>query len=279
MTQVETTDGVRLHVDDAGGDGLPVVLIHGWPLSGRSWAKQIQPLQDAGYRPITYDRRGFGDSDKPSRGFEYDTLAADLKAVLEGLGLEQAVLVGFSMGGGEVARYLSTYGSQGIAGAVFAAAIPPYMAHTEDNPDGPLTEDVAAEMKSGLESDRDAFFDSFTKDFFSANGEVTVDDQTRDVAIALARQSDQSAALGCMEAFGTTDFREDLKAIDVPTVFIHGDADGIVPLEGSALRAHRVVTGSDLYVVEGGPHGLLDSHTEVFNRPLIDFLDSLTAAD
>lgn len=275
MAQVKTSDGVNLHVDDAGGEGLPVVLIHGWPLSGAAWEHQAQALKAAGYRPITYDRRGFGNSDKPAGGYEYETLAADLKSVLETLDLDRAVLVGFSMGGGEVARYIGNYGTDRIAAAVFAAAIPPYLENTEDNPDGPLTQDVAEGMESGLRADRESFFDEFTTNFFSANGTLMVDETARQAAIALARQSDQTAALGCMEAFGTTDFREDLPKIDVPTLIVHGDADAIVPLEGSGQRTHEAVANSQLHVIKDGPHGITDSHAPEFNEALIGFLDGL----
>lgn len=277
MTQTQTNDGINLHVSDSGQPGQPVLLIHGWPMSGAAWANQVQALQASGYRPITYDRRGFGDSDKPSNGYEYDTLAADLNAVIEDLDLHDVVLVGFSMGGGEVARYINTFGTDRLSGAVFAAAIPPYLAHSDDNPEGPLTQDVADGMEDGLKTDRESFFDEFTTNFFSANGTLMVDDATRQNAIALARQSDQTAALACMEAFGTTDFRDDLPAIDVPTLIIHGDADAIVPLEGSAQRTHQAVADSQLHVIKDGPHGITDSHAREFNEVLLKFLDNLKA--
>lgn len=263
---------VRLHVEDSGGDGRPVVLIHGWPLSAESWKAQTGPLRDAGYRVVAYDRRGFGRSDKPSTGYDYDTLTADLAGVIDDLDLKDATLVGFSMGGGEVARYLSAYGSERIHSVVFAAAVPPYLMKTDDNPDGPLTGDKAKEMEDGLKQDRDAFFDQFTTDFFSAKGTLKVSENERQAAIALAQQSDQTAALGCMKAFATTDFRGDLAKVDVPTLVIHGDSDATVPFEGSGKRTHAAIANSELVVLKDGPHGINASHADAFNQALLDFL-------
>jgi non-heme chloroperoxidase len=261
-----------LHVADSGGDGRPVVLIHGWPLSGESWSEQITPLRDAGHRVVVYDRRGFGRSD-PGDGYDYDKLAGDLDNVLTDLDLREATLVGFSMGGGEVARYVSAYGEDRLHSVVFAAAVPPYLAKTDDNPDGPLDEETANGMAQGLRDDRDAFFDQFMTQFFSAGDELMVSEERRQQALMLCRQSDQDAALGCTEAFGTTDFRRDLPAITLPTLVIHGDADGIVPFEGSGALTHRAVENSDLHVIDGGPHGINVSHAEEFNRALLEFLE------
>ena len=276
MPDVTASSGLlsstKVHVEDSGGNGRPVVLIHGWPLSGESWSEQVGPLSAAGYRVVAYDRRGFGRSDKPSKGYDYDTLADDLDGILSELDLTDVTLVGFSMGGGEVARYIARHGQDRVHSAVFAAAVPPFLMKGDDNPDGPLTEDAANEMEQGLKDDRTTFFDGFTQDFFTANGELKVTEEQRQDAIELAHQSDQTAALGCMEAFGTTDFRDDLTTITVPTLVIHGDADGIVPFEGSGKRTHEAVAGSELVVVEGAPHGFNVSHAEEFNRALLDFL-------
>jgi non-heme chloroperoxidase len=261
-----------LHVADSGGDGRPVVLIHGWPLSGESWSHQLTPLRDAGYRVVVYDRRGFGQSD-PGDGYDYDKLAGDLDNVLTDLDLTDVTLVGFSMGGGEVARYVSAYGEERLHSVVFAAAVPPYLAKTEDNPDGPLDEETADGFRQGVENDRDGFFDQFTTAFFSAGDELKVSEDERQQAIALCQQSDQDAVLGCLKAFGTTDFRPDLKTIGVPTLVIHGDSDGVVPFEGPGARTHEAVENSELHVVEGGPHGINASHAEEFNRRLLEFLE------
>ena len=195
---------INLHIDDTGGSGRPVVLIHGWPLSGESWSEQIRPLADAGYRVVTYDRRGFGRSDKPTGGYDYDTLADDLEDVLDELDLTDVTLVGFSMGGGEVARYVSKHGEDRLHSVVFAGAVTPYMAKTDENPDGPLDEKTAEQFEQGVKEDRDGFFDQFTTQFFSVDGELKVSESQRQDALALCRQSDQNAVLGCMEAFGTT---------------------------------------------------------------------------
>ena len=273
MTATTSNAGaVRLHVEDTGGNGRPIVLIHGWPLSGKSWSGQVPALRDAGYRVVAYDRRGFGESEKPADGYEYDTLAADLAALVERLDLRDATLVGFSMGGGEVARYVARHGEERLHSVVFAAAIPPYLMKTADNPDGPLTQDKAEEMEAGLKADRAKFFDGFTRDFFSADGTLKVSEAQRQEAIALCEQSDQTAALGCMQAFGTTDFRDDLKQVGVPTLVLHGDADGIVPLAGSGRRTHAAIRGSQLVVLEDAPHGCNVSHPDAFNRALLAFL-------
>lgn len=265
-------DAVRLHIDDSGGSGRPVVLIHGWPLSAQAWAPQVSVLQAAGYRVVTYDRRGFGRSDKPASSYSYDTLADDLQRVLAQCDLQDVTLVGFSMGGGEVARYVARHGESRLHSVVFAAAVPPYLMKTADNPDGPLTQQTAQQMTIALEQDRQAFFEQFTKDFFSANGVLQVTESQRSQAVAQCQQSAQHAALACMDAFATTDFREDLKRVTVPTLVIHGDADGIVPIEGSGLRTHQAVPHSQLVRVAGAPHGLNVSHAQAFNDALLTFL-------
>ena len=263
---------VRLHVQDSGGQGRPVILIHGWPLSGESWKAQIPALTAAGFRVIAYDRRGFGRSDKPADGFDYDTLTDDLAGLIDDMKLTNVSLVGFSMGGGEVARYIGNYGDADLHSVVFAAAVPPYLMKSDDNPHGPLTAEKAKEFEAALRADRDAFFDGFTKDFFSAKGKLMVSEQDRLEALALCKQSDPAAALGCMKAWATTDFRADLPRITVPALVLHGDADATVPFEGSGARTHAMVKGSALKVVPGGPHGLNVSHASEFNAALVTFL-------
>jgi pimeloyl-ACP methyl ester carboxylesterase len=269
-------DTVYLHIEDTGGGGRPVVLIHGWPLTAQAWAPQVSALQAAGYRVVTYDRRGFGRSDKPSSGYDYDVLADDLQRVLDQCALQDVTLVGFSMGGGEVARYIARHGESRLRSVVFAAAVPPYLMKTADNPEGPLTPEAAKQMRQALEQDRHAFFEQFTTDFFSANGVLQVTEAQRREAIALCHQSAQAAALACMDSFATTDFREDLKKVTVPTLVIHGAADAIVPLEGSGQRTQRTVARSQLVSVNGAPHGLNVSHAQVFNDALLSFLRALT---
>lgn len=276
MTEILAHHGilndVNLHVDDSGGPGRAVVLIHGWPLSGESWSEQIPAIAAAGYRVISYDRRGFGRSDKPKSGYGYDTLTEDLDAVLTALDVTDATLVGFSMGGGEVARYVAKFGSDRLHSVVFAAAVPPFLLHKSDNPDGPLTAEQAGGMAKGLESDEAGFYDDFITQFFSARGELVVTEDQRQQALALTRQADKHAALECMTSFGTTDFRDDLTKISLPTLVIHGDSDGIVPFEGSGALTHATITGSELHVVAGGPHGVNVSHADEFNEVLLAFL-------
>lgn len=209
MTEITAHHGLfkktNLHVDDTGGPGRPVVLIHGWPLSGEAWKDQVPALQQAGYRVITYDRRGFGRSDKPARGYPYDTLAEDLHTLLEELNLNDVTVVGFSMGGGEVARYFSRYGAERLHSVVFASAVPPYLMQTPDNPDGPLTAEAATEMTTGLTKDEDSFYDQFTTQFFSVDGVLKVTEEQRQEALALCKQADKKASLACMAAFANTD--------------------------------------------------------------------------
>ncbi|MFB9314117.1 alpha/beta fold hydrolase [Nocardioides plantarum] len=267
-----TSNGINLHYTDTGGEGRPVVLIHGWPLSGKSWADQEGALVDAGYRAIAYDRRGFGASDKTEGGYDYDTMAADLAGLLDGLGLDDVTLVGFSMGGGEVARYLGTYGAGRVRSAVLAAAVPPYLLKTDDNPDGGLGDDDVQGMIDGVTSDREGFLDQFTTDFFSVGGELKVTEDQRQQALALEATADDAALAGCVAAFGRTDFRGDLAKVTVPTLVIHGSGDATVPFEVSGKRSAEAISDSTLVVVDDAPHGLNVSHRDEFNTALLDFL-------
>ncbi|MBY6680142.1 alpha/beta hydrolase [Rhodococcus sp. BP-316] len=268
---VENDAPIDLHYQDR-GEGAPVVLIHGWPLNERSWEPQIVALLDAGHRVVTYDRRGFGSSSQPESGYDYDTFAADLSVLLETLDLRDVTLVGFSMGGGEVVRYLAKYGSDRIAKAVLAGAVPPYLYKSEDNPDGGLDDETIAGFENGVEEDRNAFLDGFATNFFSANGELKVSEEDRQYAVDMAAEASTPAILGCIEAFARTDFREDMPKIDVPTLVIHGDADAIVPFEVSGKRSHETIANSTLVLVEGGPHGFNTSHPDRFNQELLAFL-------
>jgi pimeloyl-ACP methyl ester carboxylesterase len=268
----KTDDDHNLKVHDSGGDGRPVVLIHGWPLSGLSWTEQTSALTDAGYRVLAYDRRGFGESD-PGDKYDYDSLADDLDNILTELDLSDVSLVGFSMGGGEVARYVSKHGEDRLHSVVFAGAIPPFLLKSDDNPDGPLTEEAAKGMRGGLEEDRDAFFDDFMTTFFSVGDDLKVSDDQRKNALTMCKQSNKEAALGSMDAFSRTDFRDDLPKITVPTLVIHGDSDVIVPFEGSGQRTHDAIEGSELVVIEGAPHGFNVSHASEFNEALLAFLE------
>ncbi|WP_342129110.1 alpha/beta fold hydrolase [Hydrogenophaga sp. OTU3427] len=271
-TNTASMANVRLHIEDSGGGGRPLVLIHGWPLSAQAWEPQVSALRAAGYRVVAYDRRGFGRSDKPASGYGYDTLADDLQQVMNRCGLQDVTLVGFSMGGGEVARYVARHGESRLHSVVFAAAVPPYLRKTADNPEGPLTPEKVQQKRQALELDRGTFFEQFTRDFFSAKDTLLVTESQRTDAIALCHQSAPHAALACMDAFSTTDFRADLRRVTVPTLVVHGTADAIVPIEISGLRTHRAVGHSQLVTVDGAPHGLNLSHAPAFNDALLAFL-------
>jgi pimeloyl-ACP methyl ester carboxylesterase len=262
---------VELYYEDH-GSGKPVVLIHGWPLSGRSWENQVPALVSAGYRVITYDRRGFGWSSQPWSGYDYDTLAADLAALLQHLDVKAATLVGFSMGGGEVARYIAKYGTGRVAKAVFAGAVPPYLYKSQDNPEGGLDEAAIAQFQGGVKKDRLVFLDGFTTGFFSAGGKLLVSEQQRLYARDIAAFASPKGTLDCIAAFGRTDFRADLKKINIPTLVIHGDSDGIVPFAVSGKRTHEAIKGSQVVLIKGGPHGFNATHAEQFNKALIEFL-------
>ena len=264
---------VELYYEDH-GTGKPVVLIHGWPLSARSWEAQVPALVTAGYRVISYDRRGFGKSSQPWTGYDYDTFAADLDALLSKLDLTGVTLVGFSMGGGEVARYLSRYGSKRIAKAVFAAAVPPFLYKSADNPEGGLDDATIGQFEAGVKGDRLAFLEEFSKNFFSAGGKLMVSESQRVYARNIAAFASPKGTLDCIGAFGRTDFRDDLTKIKIPTLMLHGDSDAIVPFEISGARTHKAIAGSRLSLIKGGPHGFNASHATEFNKSLLDFLAS-----
>ena len=268
----DNNHSVELHYEDF-GSGRPVILIHGWPLSGRSWEHQVPALIDAGYRVITYDRRGYGSSSQPWNGYDYDTLAGDLNALLTELNVNNATLVGFSMGGGEVVRYLSTYGTERVSKAVLASAVPPYLFKSDDNPDGGLDDATIAEFEDGVKGDRLAFLEGFTHDFFAAGDKSDlISEPARLYNRDIAALASPKATLDCIGAFARTDFREDLKAVTVPTLVIHGDSDGIVPFEFSGKRSHEAIPDSTLVLIEGGPHGVNATHPDQFNKALLDFL-------
>ena len=271
--EVGTDNGapVIVHYTDQGA-GRPVVLIHGWPLSGRSWEGQVAALVEAGHRVVTYDRRGFGQSSQPAGGYDYDTFTADLASLLEQLDLREVTLVGFSMGGGEVARYIGTHGTDRIAKAVFAAAVPPYLAKTADNPEGALDDATAQSFIDAVRGDRYAFLEEFTKNFFAADGQQTVSEPLRHAMWIIGAGASPKGTEECIRAFTYTDFREDLTRVDVPTLVIHGDSDAIVPFEASGERTAQSVPGAELVVVPGGPHGVNASHPQEFNRALLEFL-------
>ena len=264
---------VNLYFEDY-GDGSPVVLIHGWPLSHRMWEYQVHALTEAGYRCILYDRRGYGNSDKPWHGYDYATLSNDLHELVTALDLQNATLVGFSMGGGEVARYFGQFGADRVSKAMFVSAVTPYMLKTDDNPEG-VPQDVFDGFKKNIRDDRIAFLDHFGKQFVNWDkAGKTVSKDLLEYNKAIASFASPRATLECITAFGTTDFRPDMKKITVPTLLVHGDADQIVPLEVSAEQAAKMISDSRLEIIENAPHGLNYTHTEELNEMMLDFLRS-----
>jgi non-heme chloroperoxidase len=267
----ENSDTIELYYEDH-GKGAPVVLIHGWPLSGAAWEKQVPALLEAGFRVITYDRRGFGKSGRPVTGYDYDTLAGDLNTVMTKLDLKGAALVGFSMGGGEVARYLGTFGSGRVSKAVFISAIPPFLLKTPDNPEG-VDGNVFDGIRAGIAADRPAFLTQFFANFYNLDvlrGKWISEEAVR-LSWTIAAGASPTGTLKCVTAW-LTDFRKDLAGIGIPVLTVHGGADRIVPLPASGKRMPEAVKGSELKVIEGGPHGLNWTHADELNRELVRFL-------
>jgi pimeloyl-ACP methyl ester carboxylesterase len=277
---VDREHAIPICIDfEAIGDGPPVVLVHGFPLDGRSWEQQTFALLDAGYRVITYDRRGFGHSSGPSVGYDYDTFAADLDQLMTALDLRDVVLAGFSMGGGEVARYLGTYGSERVSAAVFIGAVPPFLLRTPDNPDGVfLPEDIQGAVDA-IRTDRLAYLTEFLSDFYNLDetlGRRISEEVVRDSWNAGAAASPVATA-ACPPTW-VTDFRADLRKIDVPTLAVHGDADRLLPIEATARRLPEFVADCMVVEVAGAPHGLLWTHAAEVNAALLSFLERDRAA-
>ena len=269
----ENSSDIQIHYEDHGA-GQPVVLIHGYPLSGRAWDKQVPALLEAGYRVITYDRRGFGQSSQPVTGYDYNTFAADLSMLMERLDLHDAVLVGHSMGTGEVTRYLSRYGSARVAKGVLVSPIPPYLLQAGDNPDGvpqALFDGFAAAAQADTPAWMKGFLDNFYN-FDTLRGTL-VSDQAWQASWNLAVTASATAAVACIGTW-TTDFRDDLPEIDVPVLIIHGDADQVLPLDKTGRRLPGLIKDMQLVVVEGGPHAIPWTHAAQVNTALLDFIRS-----
>ena len=272
MPMIKTKDGTQLYVK-SWGTGKPVVLIHGWPLSGDSWDPISNVLADNGYQAIAYDRRGFGRSDQPSEGYDYDTFADDLAAVLDSQASGQdAALVGFSMGGGEVARYLSRHGGKGVSKVALISSVVPYMLQTPDNPDG-VPQATFDQMTQGMKADRAHFFRGFFKDFFGV-GMMShpVSDEMLDLAWSSAMQAGLRPTLAAAKAFATTDFRPDLASFTVPTLVIHGTADKTVPIDPTARALAKAVPAAELIEYDGEPHGVFATQTQRLTNDLLAFL-------
>jgi non-heme chloroperoxidase len=267
----ENSGNIDLYYEDH-GSGKPVVLIHGYPLSGAAWEKQTAALLAAGYRVITYDRRGFGKSSQPTSGYNYDTFAEDLHKLVTQLELRDFALVGFSMGGGEVARYIGKYSSKGVSKAVFISSVPPFLLRTPDNPEG-VDGSVFEGIQKAVAADRYAFFTEFFKNFY--NTDVLLGKRVSEAAVQaswnLAASASAAASFACVPTWHE-DFRKDLARVDVPALVIHGDADRIVPIGAAGIRTAKLIRGARLVVVKDGPHCITWTHADEVNRELVNFL-------
>ena len=267
----ENGSAIEIHYEDH-GSGQPVMLIHGYPLSGSSWEQQERALLAAGHRVIRYDRRGFGRSSQPTLGYDYDTFAADLHALLEHLDLRDVILAGFSMGTGEVTRYLGRYGSSRVRKAVLLGAIPPFLLKRDDNPEG-VDGKVFEDMKAAVVKDRYAYFKDFLDNFYNVDvfAPDRVSEQAWQASFAVAAASSPHASDACIDSW-LTDFRADLPKIDVPTLVVHGTEDRILPIAATADRLPGLIADLRLIRIEGGPHNIGWTHTEQVNRALLEFL-------
>ncbi|MBC7701982.1 alpha/beta hydrolase [Aquabacterium sp.] len=273
MLYITTRDKTNLYIKDW-GTGTPVVLLHGWPLSSDSWDDQAMAIAQAGYRVISYDRRGFGRSSQPWSGYDYDTLSDDLASVIEHTGADNVILVGFSMGGGEVARYMSRHAGKSVAKAVLVSSVVPFMLKTADNPEGTDAE-VFDKMTQGMKADRAKFFAGFFKDFFGVSLiSHSVSEELLDWARSVAMQASLKATLDCAKSFATTDFRKDLPAFKVPTLIIHGTDDKTVPINASGRAAAKQIAHATLLEYEGAPHGLFATEKERLTKDLLAFFSA-----
>jgi len=271
MSTITTEEGTQIYYKDW-GTGQPVVFSHGWPLNADAWESQMVYLASNGYRVIGHDRRGHGRSSQPSGGNEMDTYADDLAELIEALDLRDAVMIGHSTGGGEVTRYIGRHGTSRVAKAVLMSAVPPLMLKTEANPDG-LPIEAFDEIRAGVAADRSQFFKDLTVPFYGANRPgAEISQGVRDAFWFQGMQGGLKNELECIKAFSETDFTEDLKKFDVPTLIIHGDDDQIVPIVASALASSRLVKDATLKIYEGAPHGLADTHKDQLNADLLAFL-------
>ena len=269
----ENSSDIEIHYEDHGA-GQPVVLIHGYPLSGRAWDKQVPALLKAGYRVITYDRRGFGQSSQPTSGYDYDTFAADLNTLLDHLDLRDAVLVGHSMGTGEVTRYLGTRGSARVAKGVLVSPIPPFLLQTADNPDG-VPQGLFDGFVQAAQADTPAWMKGFLDNFYNFDTlrGTLVSDQAWQASWNLAVTASATAAVACIPTWAT-DFRADLPEIDVPVLVVQGDADQVLPLDKTGQRLPGLIKDVQLVVIEGGPHAIPWTHADQVNTALLDFIRS-----
>jgi len=269
----QDNENVQLYYEDF-GSGQPIVLIHGWPLSGKSWEMQIPVLLDLGYRVITYDRKGFGKSSPSADGYDYDGLAEDLHEIITQLNLKSVILFGFSMGGGEVVRYLTNYGTQNVDKVALISSIIPLVKQKDDNPDG-VPQEKLDEIMQALKTDRITFLESFHKDFYNVGLiSKTVSQKQLDYDWAIAAFANPIATIKCAESWANTDFRQELKNITVKTLIVHGDSDNIVPIDTAGKQAARGIINNDFMIIDGAPHGLNVTHAEELNGIISRFLTS-----
>jgi len=271
MPYIKTRDNTMLYLKDW-GSGKPVILIHGWPLSSDSWDDAALAFANAGFRTIAYDRRGFGRSEQPWEGYNYDTFADDLADVIDATDAQDATLVGFSMGGGEVARYMSRHSGKHVSKAALLGAVTPYVLKTDDNPNG-ADQAVFEEIKNNIKRDRAQFFAGFFRMFFGV-GIVShpVSNEVLEWARNVSLQAGLKPTLACVDAFGTTDFRGDMAAFNVPTLIVHGTDDTIVPIDPTGRAAARAIPGAQYIEYQGAPHGLFATHKERLTEDLLAFL-------
>lgn len=273
MSTLKTADGTTLYFKDW-GTGKPVLFSHGWPLDGDMWDSQLNFLAERGYRVIAFDRRGFGRSDQPWTGYDYDTFASDINDLITSLDLQDVTLVGFSMGGGDVARYIGRYGSSRVAGLVLLGAVTPIFGQAEDYLQG-VDHSVFDGIKEGLRKDRAQFISDFAAPFYGTNAGQTVSEGVLTQTLNIALLASLKSTLDCVTAFSQTDFRPDMAKIDVPTLVIHGSNDQIVPFETTGKVAAEMIAGAELKVYDNAPHGFAVTHQDQLNEDLLTFLKSL----
>ncbi|WP_031427702.1 alpha/beta fold hydrolase [Flavimarina sp. Hel_I_48] len=272
-TSSENGEPIQLYYEQY-GEGQPVILIHGWPLSHQMWEYQIQEIVDAGFQVVAYDRRGFGKSSKPYSGYDYDILAKDLNDLITTLNLKNAILTGFSMGGGEVARYIGNYGTDKLAKAALISSVVPFMLKTDDNENG-VPEEVFTEFKKNIKKDRLDFLKSFGENFVNyKDNKDNISEAQMHFNWNIASHASAKASLDCIDSFGKTDFREDCKKFDIPTLIVHGDADEVVPMETSGKAASKIIKDNTFEILKDAPHGLVFTHTKAFNKIFLDFIKS-----